>query len=356
MKRLPRPTTIPPTAALKHVNSYIRKNFVELSELPLDARLFNLIENDLVKHAGDHMPASSWARAGGGEANKPLENFRASNLLSPWLGFGKNRVAPESLLWHYQYLRDIDAFGLCDSYFESADKLKPAASDLLVADLGTILEICLIAPFLREPAEDPLLIVEVGGGYGRLAEAFLNVFQGKAKYALIDAVPASLLYAHEYLKRANPEIRIGSFYHGDSFDMKTFDVYICPIWHFDGIAKGRFDLAINIQSMQEMEQHHCDFYLNWFDSVLKLNGIAYLNNRRDHLFRGAWNFPENWECLLKVRTPRSWTRDFPSEIYRKGNRSYASENRIRETFYRRDLMNADDAVRAAAAKRGHQIY
>ncbi|NGZ83091.1 putative sugar O-methyltransferase [Duganella aceris] len=341
---------------MQATDSRIRKHIVELESLDLDEALFNRIHDDLVQNSGRHMPAPVWLKAGGG-GDEAASEFDAKSLITPWLGFGKTPVSPESLSWYYPFLKDIDTLGIVDTYFAGAEQLKPAAEDLLIADLGTIIDLNLIAPYLPagEP-QQPLRVIEVGGGYGRLAEAMFNVYDGQLKYVMIDAVPASLIFAYEYLTRARPDLRIGSFYRGDAYDLERFDIYICPIWHFETAGAGQFDLAINVQSMQEMAQHHVDYYLEWFDSVLKPGAVAYLCNRRDHVFRGAWHYPRHWECLLKICTPRSWIRDFPAEVYRKGERAYDGENALAEARYRRELGQANARQIADAAQAGRKIY
>jgi SAM-dependent methyltransferase len=342
---------------MQATDSQLHRHPVELESLELDEALFNRIKDDLLQHAGRHMPAPVWLKAGGGGAEAASE-FDVKNLIFPWLGFGKTHVTPESLSWYYQFIQDIDTLGLAGRYFAGPTEIRPAGRELLIADLGTMVDLNLIAPFL--PAgrqQQPLRVIEVGGGYGRLAEAMFNVYDGsQLKYVLIDAVPASLIFAYAYLSRARPDLRIGSFYRGDAYDLEQFDIYICPIWHFETIGAGQFDLAINVQSMQEMEQHHVDYYLQWFDTVLKPGAAAYLCNRRDHVFRGAWHYPEHWECLLKTCTPRSWTRDFPAEVYRKGERSYAAQNRLAGVRYQRELERANQRQLDSAAAAGHKVY
>jgi putative sugar O-methyltransferase len=330
---------------------------VDLSTLFFDERLFNLIVDDLRNNSNQHRPADVWLEAGGG-ADDPaaVGQFASENLIAPWVGFGASEITPESLYWYYQYLADIDAIGLMESYFESESRWKPAAHALSVADLGTILDVNLICPFIREPAREQLHIIEVGGGYGRLAEAFLNLFEGKVKYLLVDAVPSSLMYAREYLSRCNPDWRIGFSYDNDPLDWERFDCYIAPIWALGELGVGDFDVAVNVQGMQEMDQHHVDFYLNWFDAVLREEGIIYLCNRRDHVFRGEWRFPNHWECLLKTITPRSWTRDFPAEVYRKGVGTFASENNLREVMYRHERDYMRQGVRTEGERRQYRVY
>lgn len=340
------------------VNAQLHRIPVELAGLPLDQEMLGRIVEDMQRNAGRHLPTTAWMQAGtDGADHRGRPQWNAAGLAQPWLGFGATPINPEAVFWYYAYLKAIDTLGLTDRYFESETRWKPGTSDLLVADLGTIVDLGLVCPFLDRPDSGHLRVVEVGGGYGRLAEAFLNVFAGRVKYVLVDAVPASLAFAYEYMTRCNPDLRVGFYYRDDPLDLGRFDCYILPAWHAEALNGFAFDLAVNVQSMQEMEQHHVDYYLGWFDSLLRTEtGIAYFCNRRDHEFRGEWRYPDHWECLLKQCTPRSWTRDFPAEVYRKGIRSYSGENRLREALYRRDLERGADAVIQTARQLGYRAY
>jgi SAM-dependent methyltransferase len=344
------------TGLLQPVRRQLHQKLVPLEDLPVDERLLGRIVEDLRNQATRHQPIASWLADGGGKAS-PAYSFQVQTLIESWLGFGSTRVSPEALFWYYGFLRDIDGLGLMRHYFDNETSWREPAHHLRVADLGTILDLNLMAPFLQAPSDGPLRIVEVGGGYGRLAEAFLNIFGDQVRFVLIDAVPGSLLLAYEYLRRCNPALRVGFDYLDDPFDLERYDCYIAPSWRIDPIPKASIDLAINVQSMQEMEQHHVDEYLAWFDRALKPgSGIAYFCNRRDHLFRGKYRYPDHWQLLLKKCTPRSWTRDFPAELFRKGKRSFAAENRLHAAFYERDLRRESDVLLAAAKRRGYSPY
>jgi hypothetical protein len=338
---------------LEKANPFIHRHDVDAASLTADAQLFDAVVLDMRMHGKRHLPAPGWIAAGGGPQDK-AGAFTAARLIEPWVGFGATKVTAESLFWYYPFLNRIDGLGLVPHYFESDGRCRPAGSDLTVADLGTLLDINLATAFVK--GSDTLRVVEVGGGYGRLAEAFLNVFEGGVKYLLVDAVPSSLVYAHQYLARSNPGARLGSYYRGDPLDWRQYDCYIAPVWHLEDLTPGGFELAINVQSMQEMQSHHVDFYLRWFDDVLCDSGVAYSCNRRDHIFRGEWRYPAGWECLLKTCTPRSWTRDFPAEIFRKTRGTHERTNRLREALYQFELEYRRAVAVEAAAGRGYSLY
>ena len=198
--------------------------------------------------------------------------------MDPIVGcIGLQNLSQETLLWYLDFFKEIDHLNISPQYFTETGDLKDESNNLIVADLGSIVDVNLINIYLRKET-DSINIIEVGGGYGRLAEVFFNVAASekstinKVKYVLVDAVPATLMYAYKYLVKALPNIKIGFYYNGDDFNLDKFDCYIAPSWYIEKINNSSYDLAINVQSMQEMEQFHVDFYLKFFDKILNNNG------------------------------------------------------------------------------------
>lgn len=329
----------------------LRRRLIDPATLPLDPDKFRQIVDDLRANADHHAPAPVWEEAGGG-ASSTADRYPAANLLQPWLGFGAQPVTPEVLGWYYPYLKVIDRFGLVDHYFADAQTIRPEGAGLIVADLGSIIDVNLATAHLD--TSKPFSVVEIGGGYGRLAEAFFSLFPGKVRWVLVDAVPSSMIYAREYLSRACPEIRVGSYYDGDA--QADSDCFIVPSWRLDLLAGLTFDLGVNVQSMQEMDQHHVDGYLAWLDGALKPDGLAYLVNRRDHVFRGAWNYPAHWQALTKAPTPRSFLRDMPAEVFRKTDADQAKVNREVEAAYQQGFSDHRAAAVARAELTGLRAY
>lgn len=186
----------------------------------------------------------------------------------------------------------------------------------LETDLGTIMDCNLIFKFSKIDKEKRISIIEIGGGYGRLAEAFLRggIFNS-IHYLLVDVTPGSLMYSYLYLKSQHPNLSIGAYFNGDKYS-SNFDCYIMPSWHLDKIVPKTFDISINVESMQEMEQEQVDYYINQFDRVTKPGGLVYLSNSKVYVFKGKWNIPKYWKKLFDENTPRSWTANHPTQIYR----------------------------------------
>jgi SAM-dependent methyltransferase len=196
------------------------------------------------------------------------------------------------------------------------------------AHLGTLMDASLINRY----AGGVLSILEVGGGYGRLAEEFLK--RGPCHYVLVDAVPAVLMYAYEYMKAAFPDKWIGSYYAGDTY-ADDWDCYILPAWRTDVL--GRFEVAVNIEAMQEMNASQVAHYLSLFDRLLVPNGVAYISNARDYKYVGPWPVPPTWDVLYQHNTPRSWTRDHPTIIYRKTSLDCREVQEANEAAFRVDM-------------------
>jgi hypothetical protein len=123
------------------------------------------------------------------------------------------------------------------------------------------------------------------------------------------------VYAPAYLRQACASARIGSYYDGDAFDLDRFDCYVIPAWHFTALNAYRYDALVSINSLQEMAQHHVDWYLSLMDGAAADGAICYFNNAHDYLFKGAWRYPPHWRKLLCASSPRSWSANHPTEVF-----------------------------------------
>lgn len=344
----------------------IRENINNVFSLEGEKELFDQIVADQEKHAGKLRPAENWDLEIGGQNGgqyfhsqksgqhielgiyndeKYYERFSSlQKMMDPFVGItGLQNVNKDVVQEYYAYLKSIDNLGILPNYFETNGEMKDEAHGLIITDLGSIIDINIISSFIN-PNTNQCNILEVGGGYGRLAEVFFNIHgKEKVKYVLLDAVPASLMYSYLYLSKSFPDLRIGFYYHEDPFDMDVFDCYIMPSWHFDvSNYAGTFDCCVNIQSMQEMNQYHVNYYLDMFNNALKDDsGIAYISNEKDYVFQGEWNYPKNWKLLLKTRTPRSWTRNSPTEVFVKKRGIFERENLLTDSVYTFQLREFD---------------
>ncbi|MDQ4142511.1 MAG: putative sugar O-methyltransferase [Actinomycetota bacterium] len=340
-----------------------------MKNVSIDKETFQEIVSDMAENAGSLLPTLNWITLDpmaptDVDSKEHLsatfsdEGFHTKfssmdKLLDAWVGGTQmqrlekeHRRRYETLLPHY------DPLGLW-----AANVGDPAvAQTLLNGDLGSIMDLNFLYCFAPPRRHHPTAILEIGGGYGRLAEAALNVFGKSIRYVLVDSVPGSLCYSNEYLSRACPDARIGYYYSGDDFDLARYDCYIMPSWHFERLNSYFYDMCVNIESFQEMSQVHVDYYLQLFEKVSHPEALLFVSNSHDYVFKGEWRYPKNWRKILCVATPRSWTNDHRTEIFIKSEGDFSHGNRMVDEFYRlagvpRNLRSSLRATRTLLMQR-----
>jgi hypothetical protein len=332
---------------MRQVTSVVRRRSVDVSTITTDMGVLTSIARDMMANAGDLLPIATWittdpstsknddavatARSTFTEDEVRSRFDRMDKLVNAWTGPSATRVSRKALAQYRLVFQKHDPLRLWQANVE--DPLVRAT--LRESDLASMLELQLLYSFSQRKAKTT--IVEVGGGYGRLAEATFNVFGDSVRYVLIDAVPASIAYAKEYLTRACPDRRIGFHYSGDPFDLDRFDCYIVPAWRFEepwndlGVQA---DVCINVQSFQEMSQGHVDHYLQLFDRISAEGTVIMSINSREYLFQGTWSYPNHWRCVLAADLPRSvFYRSPTTEIFIKAKENFSLENSMIEACY-----------------------
>ena len=353
----------------------IKRQPIVLERITATFAEFDQVVEDMFAHAGEFMPTPNWvtldpavpsdadAVALARRAYSP-ESFAhhfssLDKVLFSWIGQrGSNAAEPWLIRLYAAFFDGFDPLGLWRHNVVD----RKAGQTLHNADLSSMLELSLIHTFASTRDQAVTAVVEVGGGYGRLAEAALNVFGGSVRYVLVDSVPASLVYAYKYLTRACPSRRIGSYYAGDRLDLTMFDCYIVPSWHFERLNSARYDVCVNVDSFQEMSQILVDRYLELFDSVLQPEGIVYNSNGRGSYFKGTWNFPGHWRKVFCASTPRPWFENHPTEIFVNAADDFSRQNAaldaahsylyrvFRNPIVTMQIVGARQALRAVAAK------
>jgi hypothetical protein len=319
----------------------IKKSLVP--DLVANQAEYQVILEDMVQNSGFLIPDPNWL--GTEDRSKPAESYDKGKalefalsedhyltkvrgmerLMRAWVG-GAEPPSRAEVSEYYHFVKHCDVLDLWPANLKGrADEAVPFARQ----DLGSLMDLNLLYAFSSSSDRKVTTVLEVGGGYGRLAEAIFNVFGHTVQYVMVDAVPASLYYSRKYLASALPDARIGSYFDMDAehFDLNRYDIAIVPAWHFERLNTLRYDICINIESMQEMNQSHVDYYLNLFDSVASERATIYSSNAHDYYFRGSFNYPSNWQKLFCANTPRSWTSNHPTEIFRKMSGDYTLQNR-----------------------------
>lgn len=339
---------------MKQSSNLIHNRKIENFNIKGDKQLFLKIVEDMKNNSNKLSPISHWHLINAGGNKKHTNNIKTNTfdkslykdidenlfnnkystlkeMLDPWVGFIGMQNIDETVLNEYQhYINKFDYLNLLPAIKEKKE------NHWIVSDLGSIMDINLIDIFLNKKKSE-INILEIGGGFGRLAETVLNVYKNQVHYILVDAVPASLMYSYLYLKKTFPKLKIGFYYNNDKFIPQKYDCYIMPSWHFEKLNKYTYDLSINIESMQEMNQFHVDYYLNLFNKITNKDGIIYISNAHDYVFKGNWNYPNNWKRLFIQNTPRSWTLNHPTEIFKKGKKDFSKQNYLQTRIYQRFL-------------------
>jgi putative sugar O-methyltransferase len=136
-----------------------------------------------------------------------------------------------------------------------------------------------VGVFTRIEQLDRPTFLEIGGGYGSLAHCFHRIFPD-ATYIIVD-IPETLLFSAAYLTLIYGENRVMLFKdEGTPLEaLKGVSFVMVPNYLVHSLSNSHFDLAINVQSFQEMTAKQVKEYL------------AFLIRRTD-LFL-SWNHDKN---------------------------------------------------------------
>lgn len=329
---------------------YVCRRTEDAFDIDADKNLYRQIVDDMIKNAGNFIPRSNWQKL---YDDRNSETFREGSarhkevqytdeqilknaydvleryhnmriMMAAWVGVvgEKDKLQRETVTPYSEFLSELDPSPqLLDALMENIE-------NTMLADFKTAEEITMIQHITKDIPK--LNMLEIGGGYGRLAEGFMNVYGHEQIHCVLaDSVPASIMYCYLYLRKSFPHLKIGIYYEDPKASSNDFDIYIVPTWHLESVCSRdqiQFNLLVNIQSMQEMSQWHVDYYLNLFDKIGADNAIVFLDNNKKWTFQGSWNYPKNWRLLFRQNTPSSWSDDCPTEIFVKDKGDFTAYN------------------------------
>ena len=128
-----------------------------------------------------------------------------------------------------------------------------------------------------------LYVLEVGGGYGGLGHHLSRIIKNTT-YIIVD-LPETLLYSASYLTQHNPEKKL-YLYDSSTFssligstELAAYDFLLLPNYQLHALANARFDLVINVASLQEMRTPQAETYLDFIRETCR--GVFYSWNE-DH--------------------------------------------------------------------------
>jgi ubiquinone/menaquinone biosynthesis C-methylase UbiE len=159
----------------------------------------------------------------------------------------------------------------------------------------------------RKEDIDRVFVVEVGGGYGRSAIFMLNYFGPRICYVNIDAVPTSLIISEQFIRHnCRSDLVIGGYsdvakcINSDTgLDLEKYNYLSFPAWHVNILPDNRFDVAMNIWSMQEMSVAHEMLYYELWNRVCRENATLFFLNVNKRNFQRGYHFPDEWIFLYE---------------------------------------------------------
>lgn len=116
------------------------------------------------------------------------------------------------------------------------------------------------------------VILEVGSGYGRVADLVQHATAGGCCYCLAD-LPLPLAIAQNYLRALWPHARILAYGEAEAVGRLTraalseFDFVFLAPWELEHLDAASCDIAVNINSFQEMTPEQVRWYINEFERV-----------------------------------------------------------------------------------------
>jgi len=173
--------------------------------------------------------------------------------------------------------------------------------------------------------------LEIGGGYGALAHHLSKLLKN-ATYVIID-LPETLLLSAAYLTMLNPQKRIylydpqdfSNFIRSGAFD--SYDFVLLPNYHLEELKGLKFDLVINMASLQEMRDAQVRAYIDFISKTC--TGVFYSLNRDSIMINSEL---DNLSDLLRPNfdlieiKPRNM--DSPKEALRKALKRIAKSAAI----------------------------
>jgi len=230
-----------------------------------------------------------------------------------------------ALLW--EYVRRRDHRGILERLQE------PLLGDPVVAihrgrrisqDLGnSVLDLYRATVGFPAAGPGPRSVLEIGGGYGRVAWVFLEEFPC-VRYILCD-IPPALAIAQRYLTELFPERRAFRFRHFDGHaevadELAQAQIVFLTPNQLELLEPLGVDLFMNISSLHEMRPEQIAYYLNEADR--HTNGFAYLkqwqrwHNPEDDVViaRDDYPIPTRWQVVYSRVHPIQ--RAFFDALYR----------------------------------------
>jgi len=163
--------------------------------------------------------------------------------------------------------------------------------------LDSIIEIYFLKSFFRNLEE--LVLLEIGGGYGRLCKRFLDCFP-QSRYYITDAIPQSTYYSNIYLNNNECIIKL--------YDIK------------EELKRIKIDIVVNIHSFPECNIKDIEWWIRLVDS----NKIRYIFYVPNNPYSHPMYIPTNrGESILSIFNKYDYKTIYYRDIYNELDIKYS---------------------------------
>ncbi len=283
-----------PQVPLETLEGLYHKDFVFLTEI---SRSENLTQKGF----------GAWGNQFNSEISVGIRNFQ--QVLYDLIGVrGMDRPTSLEVLSHLNFLS-----GQLNPYFSVRNLIEDFhySDHLRLTDLGSVCDVAILKSELKS-GFDKILVLEIGGGYGRLAEALFRNLGAGLKFNLVDVIPSSLALASSYLTQSGLSVSLIP-----DAESPTSDVNLHLPSSVEAIADETVDLVINVESFQEMTQEWVDYWIRLIEKKTKVGSVFYQSNA--FKYRNFFSLPleSKWSLVKSVDHPRHWTKDHRTEVWRR---------------------------------------
>ncbi len=318
-----RPSPFWEKLALQHVNQLETQGFADFKRT-INLRYFNwgilgifahqmipLVWWWLMKGHGNPLTARIVDEAAGGSIYGPFES----------------RIYAAHVALLYQRVLQEDRPGVFGKCTESliGNPIRVRTDGVVVTqDLCNSIHEYLHATQFTDMSKSPLRVLEIGAGYGRLAEVFLQAKPG-LKYWIVD-IPPALYVSQRYLSQVFPEKKVFKFRPFARFadverEVEDSDICFFLSNQIEMLPPKSVDITLCISNLHEMTKqqilhyfHQIDrmthgiFYTKqWMRSIARENGFS--------ISRSEYPVPSVWAERFNARHPlQSWFFEAGYEI------------------------------------------
>jgi hypothetical protein len=127
-------------------------------------------------------------------------------------------------------------------------------------------------------------VINIGDGYGYLS-CLLKTFYPNAKIFLVD-LGKTLLFQSVYCQKVFPHAQHVLVTPDATGDGQEADFIYCPAEHI-GLTQQKFNLAVNVASMQEMNPATVALYFDFLRQRLESDNLFYCCNRLEKVMPGG---------------------------------------------------------------------